>query len=72
MTVAWTTRMPRARRWLAARARERSTWLGLALVAAAMTAPHLGLAYADLKDGALVLFGLASVGGGLAAHPEGR
>ena len=72
MTRAPSPRLRRLRRWLAARARERSTWLGLGLIAAAMAGPQLGFAYADLKDGALVLFGLASVGGGLAAHPEGR
>ena len=56
--------------WLLARLRERSTWLGLTLIAAAIAAPRLGIAYADMKDGALVLFGLASLGGGLAAHRE--
>lgn len=72
MAGRWTTPLRRIRNWVAARARERSTWLGLGLIAAAVTAPRLGLAYADLKDGALILFGLASVGGGLAAHREAR
>lgn len=72
MLLSRSTRLRRAGEWLAARAHERSTWLGLGLIAASVAAPRLGLVYADLKDGALILFGLASIGGGLAAHREAR
>ena len=51
--------------WAKARLKEKSTWLGLALIAGSVAAGPLGFAYADLKDAVLVLF----VGGGLVAAP---
>lgn len=53
--------------WASARLKERSTWMGLLLIAGAVAAGPLGFAYADLKDAVLVFF----AGSGLVVAPTG-
>lgn len=71
MTI--TTLARRAGQWALRRARERSTWTGLAMLATALGFRELGGRIDDVAD-ALTLIGLAS-GAGLAAattsqHPS--
>lgn len=56
-------------KWARARLREKSTWLGLVLIAGAVAAGPLGFAYADLKDAVLVLFAGSAL---VAADTSGR